>query len=337
MSSLREAISSSNHVNPKTARAGESLVLNDLPRFGPKAPATHLSLSESQKYCKNLALHHYENFSVASFLLPRALRQDFYNVYSYCRWSDDLADEMGSNRESIPLLDWWQRELENCFAGQSHHPVFISLAQTIATHSLAIEPFSNLLKAFKHDQIVNRYDTDQEVIQYCTGSANPVGRILLSMAAVTDPNALQQSDRICTGLQIANFCQDMKRDAARDRIYLPKSRWQECHLTEQAILTGECSDGLARALRSWTPTAHQCMVSGLPLVTTIPRWLARDVQLFVRGGLTILNNIRKANFDVWSGSIEVTKYQKLSLLFRSILNPRSTSVRSFPNRGNATW
>jgi squalene synthase HpnC len=330
MSPLREA-SSAEPNTPKSLktppRSGESLVLNDLARFGPHCHGYEMSVAESESYCKNLALNHYENFSVASFLLPKSIRQDFYNIYAYCRWSDDLADETPS---SVDLLHWWRNELRQCFAGNSKHPVFVALRSTLLRHPLPIEPFDKLLDAFCQDQHVIRYQNDEEVLAYCSGSANPVGRILLGLAKTTHADAIRQSDLVCTGLQLANFCQDIQKDALRNRIYLPQSRWTPYSISQDDILQGTKSAPLQNALRDWVYYARDHLVQGLPLVQQVPRWLARDVQLFVRGGLTVLENIERAGFDVWKRPIEVTKSQKLMLLGMSILFPRSIRTRKFP-------
>ncbi len=322
MSSPSEAITAPE----RTSRAGKSAVAEDLKRFGPSGTVQPLDLIQSQMYCKRLAKSHYENFSVASWLLPKGLRQDFFNIYAYCRWSDDLADEVGSRAESLRLLQWWREELFACFSGTARHPVFVALAETIRLHSLSRDPFQHLLDAFVQDQTVTRYGSQSEVLDYCRGSANPVGRILLQVARVADPASQQLSDRICTGLQIANFCQDLRQDALLGRIYLPKDLWNRFQLTEREILAGTRSDALRFALKVWVDLARTCLVGGLPLVKQTPRWLARDIQLFARGGLTILNNIALANFDVWTHPIEVTKKQKAALLLRAMFSPRSTQV-----------
>lgn len=330
MSPLREASSAEPNTpkSPKSPpRSGESLVLNDLARFGPDCHGYEMSVPESESYCKNLALNHYENFSVASFLLPKSIRQDFYNIYAYCRWSDDLADETSS---SVDLLQWWRNELRQCFAGSSKHPVFVALRSTLLRHPLPIEPFEKLLDAFCQDQYVIRYQNDEEVLAYCSGSANPVGRILLGLAKTTHSDAIRQSDLVCTGLQLANFCQDIQKDALRNRIYLPQSRWTTYSISQDDILQGTKSAPLQNALRDWVYYAREHLVQGLPLVQQVPRWLARDVQLFVRGGLSILENIERAGFDVWNRPIEVTKSQKLMLLGKAILFPRSIRTRKSP-------
>ena len=326
MPSPSEANSTAN----QPLRTGKKIVVEDLQRYGPMSSNPPMALGQSQKYCKSLALRHYENFSVASLLVPTLLRQDFFNIYAFCRWSDDLADEIGNAADSLQLLKWWRSELRDCFLGRVKHPVFIALRETTQRHSLSIINFEQLLDAFVLDQRVTRYDSQSEVLEYCRGSANPVGRILLQLAGVEDPEAIKLSDRLCTGLQIANFCQDIRQDALEGRVYLPKDLWNRFQVTESEILAGKASDNLRYALKVWVDLARTCLVSGLPLVQYTPRWLARDIQLFARGGLTILNNIARADFNVWDQPIEVSKKQKLALLVRAILAPRSMQVAELP-------
>ena len=322
MSSPSEAVFTSKH----PLRAGGNIVIGDLQLYGPKATKPPMEVELAKKYCKSLARRHYENFSVASLLVPALIRQDFYNIYAYCRWSDDLADEIAYAADSLQLLKWWRSELHDCFSGRAKHPVFVALKETIVKHSLSSENFEHLLDAFVQDQSVTRYHSQLEVLEYCRGSANPVGRILLQLARVNDAKAMTLSDRICSGLQIANFCQDIRQDALKGRVYLPKDVWKRFEVTESEILAGKASDNLRLAVKVWVDLARTYLVSGLPLVQLTPRWMARDIQLFARGGLTILDNISRANFNVWDRPIEVSKRQKLELLFRAIVLPRSIQV-----------
>jgi squalene synthase HpnC len=321
-----------------SSRAGASLVRQDLLRFGPQnCPVRRLlptdvaegylskvcSNTEAQVYCLELARSHYENFSVLSYLIPRRLRQDVANIYAYCRWTDDLADEMDSTAQSQYLLDWWSGLLGDCFEGDALHPVFVALRTTIEKHNLSAEPFEALIGAFIQDQTKTRYDSDRELDQYCEGSANPVGRLLLALADVRDEESQRASDAICTGLQIVNFCQDIRLDALRGRIYLPKSRWGTYSLEESDIMAGRCTESLRRTLAEWCRAAEQRLIEGLPLVRRVPYWLARNVQLFARGGLALLREIEARNYDVWSRTIEVKRSTKIRLLLRGWVRPRS--------------
>src|SRR5690348_5009175 len=140
-------------------------------------PEAAPSMEEAREYCRRLATTHYENFSVVTWFLPARLRQHFYNVYSYCRISDDLGDEVGDPRQSLALLDEWERELEACYAGAPRHPVFVALAETVRACRIPQQPFADLLTAFRQDQAVTRYPRFEDVLGYCRYSANPVGRL----------------------------------------------------------------------------------------------------------------------------------------------------------------
>src|SRR5437868_5356422 len=183
----------------------------------PAAP----SLEQSRAYCERLARSHYENFSVASWFLPARLRQHFFNVYAYCRISDDLGDEVGNPAASLLLLDQWQRELDACYAGSPRHPVFVALAETVRTFEIPQHEFSDLLTAFRHDQVITRYQTFDDVLGYCRNSANPVGHLVLYLSGYRDPERQKLSDYTCTALQLANFWQDVVVDYGKGRIYLP--------------------------------------------------------------------------------------------------------------------
>ena len=173
------------------------------------------------QYCAHLARTHYENFSVATWFLPKRLRQHFFNVYAYCRISDDLGDEVGDTAASLELLDQWQRELDSCYEGAPKHPVFVALAETVRQFDIPKHEFSDLLTAFRQDQTVTRFETFNDVLGYCHYSANPVGHLVLYLCGYRDAERQQLSDYTCTALQLANFWQDVSVDYAKGRIYLP--------------------------------------------------------------------------------------------------------------------
>src|SRR5580700_6816181 len=185
----------------------------------PEALARSWTLAEALEYTRWLATHHYENFHVVSFLLPKHLHQDFYNVYAFCRWADDLGDEIGDTQESMRLLAWWRTELNAMVAGRTSHPVFVALRDTAARHQLPVETFDDLIKAFEQDQTVTRYRNFEELFQYCRYSANPVGRLVLGLCGYRDAARQALSDATCTALQLANFWQDITVDLEKDRVY----------------------------------------------------------------------------------------------------------------------
>ena len=187
----------------------------------PAARSRRFSHPEAVEYTRWLATHHYENFHVVTFLLPRRLHQDFYNVYAFCRWADDLGDEIGDRAESLRLLEWWKRELDAMYEGRTQHPVFVALQDTVERHNLPKAPFADLIRAFVRDQMVTRYRTFEELYDYCRYSANPVGRLVLHLCGYSDQQRQRLSDATCTGLQLANFWQDVAVDWDKDRVYIP--------------------------------------------------------------------------------------------------------------------
>src|SRR5262249_40937680 len=158
-------------------------------------------------YCSCLARNHYENFTVASLLIPRRLRPHFHAVYAYCRWADDLADEAGGGAEALNLLAWWRDELQRCYSGAPHHPLMVALRETIGCFRIPPKPFLDLLVAFEQDQQVKRYATYEQLLGYCKYSANPVGHLVLYLCESFDSERAALADHVCTGLQLANFWQ----------------------------------------------------------------------------------------------------------------------------------
>src|SRR5579872_1923558 len=200
-----------------------------------RIPECAPSLPEAQAYCRRLARTHYENFSVATWFLPARLRQHFYNVYAYCRISDDLGDEVGDTAASLELLDQWQRELDACYEGSPKHPVFVALADTVRQFEIPKHEFSDLLIAFRQDQTVTRFETFNDVLAYCRYSANPVGHLVLYLCGYRDAERQHLSDYTCTALQLANFWQDVSVDYDKGRIYLPLESLRRFGIAENDI------------------------------------------------------------------------------------------------------
>ena len=272
------------------------------------------SAREAADYCRDLAHRHYENFTVASWLLPRRLLPHFYSIYAYCRWADDLADETGDPARSVELLDGWQEELERCYAGEAEHPVFVALGPTIREFDIPREPFLRLLSAFRQDQDKTRYATHDEVLAYCRDSANPVGRLVLYLGRCHDEERGKLSDSICTGLQLVNFCQDVARDWVKGRVYLPAETLQHAGCDESTFARGEATSAFRAALRTEVERAEDYLRGGRPLVEQLPRELRVDVALFAAGGLAIAQAIRACEFDVWHSRPTLSKLAQLRLL-----------------------
>ena len=253
---------------------------------------------EALAYTHWLATHHYENFQVVSFLLPKRLHQDFYNVYAFCRWSDDLGDEIGDPQESLRLLAWWRGELQAMYAGRASHPVFVALQATVADHHLPMEPFDHLIQAFEQDQTVTRYRNFDELFKYCRYSANPVGRLVLGLCGYQDAERQALSDATCTALQLANFWQDVIVDLQKDRVYLPLDVLERNGYPVEDLFARRFDDRFRRAMKEVVGVARELFLKGLPLAGQVDRRLAIDLELFSRGGLKILEKIERQDYDV---------------------------------------
>jgi len=263
-------------------------------------PANPPSVEEARRYCESLARRHYENFHVATRLLPDRLRAHFYPVYAYCRWADDLGDETGDPARSLLLLDRWEEELDACYRGEARHPVFVALRGTIEQCQIPPEPFRDLITAFRQDQVKTRYQTYDEVLGYCRYSANPVGRLVLYVCGYRDPERQRLSDLTCTALQLTNFWQDIVRDYKIGRIYIPLDAMARHGYSESDLAAG-CSDERFRnLLRELIERTRDLFEQGLSLISLVDNRLALDIELFSRGGMEILRLIERRNYDVLS-------------------------------------
>lgn len=282
---------------------------------------TPWTLEDSLAYTRWISGAHYENFHVVSFLLPKRLHQDFFNVYAYCRWADDLGDELGSPDYALEMLGWWRAQLDAMYAGETTHPVFVALEGTVEKHGIPREPFEHLIRAFEQDQRKTRYATYEEVLDYCVWSANPVGRLVLHLCGYTDEPRRRLSDATCTALQLANHWQDLRRDYFdRDRIYLPEDRMR-AHGYDYDALAGDLRRGegrpAARALlRELVDRAEALFAEGMPLVEQVDRRLAIDLELFSRGGMLVLDKIRAQDYDVIARRPKAGKVERVGLLIK---------------------
>ena len=282
-----------------------------------RIPATAPSPEEARAYCERLAKSHYENFSVATWFLPRRLRQHFYNVYAYCRISDDLGDEVGDSQQSLELLGQWEAELNACYAGWPKHPVFVALAETVKQFGIPQHEFSDLLIAFRQDQTVTRFETFDDILAYCRYSANPVGHLVLYLCGYSDAERQQLSDYTCTALQLANFWQDVFVDYGKGRIYLPLEDLRHFGVTGDDIAQRRATPQFVAMMKFEVDRARDWFTRGLPLVKKVNRELAIDLELFSRGGKEILNAIARQGFDVLRARPEISKSRKLMLVLRA--------------------
>jgi len=280
-------------------------------------PATAPTLAEARAYCAHLARTHYENFSVASWFLPSRLRQHFFNVYAYCRISDDLGDEVGDTAASLELLDQWQRELDACYEGSPKHPVFVALAETVRAFDIPKHEFSDLLIAFRQDQTITRFETFDDELAYCRYSANPVGHLVLYLCGYRDPERQQLSDFTCTALQLANFWQDVTVDYAKGRIYLPLEDLRHFNVAEVDIAANRNTPAFCSMMKFEVERARDWFHRGLPLIGKVGKELAIDLDLFSRGGLEILHAIEKQGYAVLGNRPSISKPRKLALVARA--------------------
>ncbi len=275
--------------------------------------------ADALAYTRWLAANHYENFHVVSVLLPRHLHQDFYNVYAFCRWADDLGDEIGDKAESLRLLAWWRGELEAMYEGRTQHPVFAALEGTAKQYELEPALFRAMIRAFEQDQVVSRYETWEKLFCYCRNSANPVGRLVLRLCGYRDPERDRMSDATCTALQLANFWQDVAVDLEKDRIYLPLEVLRKHGCTEADVMARRFTPGFREAMREAVGVARELFERGLPLVGTVDKRLALDLDLFSRGGMRVLEKIERQDYNVLERRPAIGKTERAALLVRSLV------------------
>ena len=281
------------------------------------------SEADAREYCRRLARSHYENFSVASWFLPERLRQHFFNVYAYCRISDDLGDEVGDPAASLQLFDQWETELNACYDGDParcpRHPVFVALAETVRKFEIPKHEFMDLLTAFRQDQSIRRYQTFNDLLGYCRYSANPVGHLVLYLCGYRDSERQLLSDYTCTALQLANFWQDVSADFAKGRIYLPLEDLHRFGVSEEVIRDGENTSAFCEMIKFEVERAREWFTQGMPLVAKVDRTLATDIGLFGRGGQEILNAIERQHYAVLGRRPAISKTRKLALVARAAL------------------
>ena len=296
-----------------TANSSSTLGWSRLPAHY-AIPSTAPALAEAQEYCPRLARTHYENFSVASWFLPQRLRQHFYNVYAYCRISDDLGDEVGDTAASLELLNQWQQELDACYEGNPKHPVFVALAETVREFDIPKHEFSDLLLAFRQDQTITRFETFNDLLAYCRYSANPVGHLVLYLCGYRDFERQYLSDFTCTALQLANFWQDVSIDYEKGRIYLPLEDLRRFHVSQREIADNQNTPAFCAMMKFEVERARDWFRQGLPLIGKVDRELAVDLDLFSRGGQEILNAIEKQNYAVLGNRPAISKSRRLALV-----------------------
>jgi len=285
--------------------------------------ATESNLSAAEAYTRHLTHIHYENFSVVSVLLPRHLRQDFCNIYAFCRTADDLADEIPDPQLSLELLGRFREMTHACYADRADTPVFVALRGTIRRFEIPPQPFLDLIDAFEQDQRVTRYESFAQLVDYCRRSADPVGRLVLYLCGYRDTARQSLSDRTCTALQLANFWQDVRRDLLdRDRIYLPAEDMRRFNVTEsqirQAIAKDCCPQNFRDLMRFQVERTEGFFQEGAALLPMLVSDVRRHVGLFSKGGRAILEAIRRREYDTLTGRPSLSKSQKGRLVLSTL-------------------
>lgn len=296
----------------------------ELREFGPESHSEPMSLPAAEAYCRKLARSHYENFPLVSWLLPKELHQHFYNVYAFCRWADDLGDEVHDPVRSLALLEWWRAQVSLCHEAAANlqdgsrqalrHPVMIALHTTIREFQIPLQPFVDLISAFIQDQTRTSYETFEELLDYCRRSANPVGRLVLHLGRDVNVVNLGWSDSICTGLQLANFWQDVARDFTIGRIYLPVRDLEQFGVDRDVLGQGVSTPEFKRLMAFQVDRTRKFFNDGSPLVDNVTPALRLDVDLFLAGGRKILDRIETSGFQVLERRPKVTKWDAVGLL-----------------------
>jgi squalene synthase HpnC len=267
-----------------------------------------------------MSVDHYENFPVASLLVPAELRRPIEAIYRFARSADDIADEgNASPDERLSGLSAYRTELDSIEAGRlPRTPLFVALAEVISTYKLPIQLFRDLLDAFAQDVVKTRYADYPELLDYCRRSANPVGRLVLHLFGRTEPKHLEQSDCICTALQLINFWQDVAVDWKKDRIYIPQTDLPHFRVGEDDIAQGRWSPNWAAMMDFEIDRTTALMQRGTPLVHALPGRLGWEIRLTMQGGLRILERIRHVRGDVFTRRPKLGKWDWIVLAGRSI-------------------
>lgn len=278
-----------------------------------------LTPSESARYCEALAKQHYENFIVVSLFIPKEYRQHLYNLYAFCRWADDLGDEVEDPRLALQLLDWWEGELIACFEGKPSHPVYVALAETVKTFDLPLQPFRDLISAFRQDQQVHRYATFDQLLDYCRRSANPVGRLYLWIFGYREEEYFRLSDATCTALQLTNFWQDVVEDLARGRIYIPREDMEYFGYTEEDLLAHIYNPAFRRLMAFEVERTRGLFYEGLKLKDRVSGRIRSDVEMFNRAGLEVLDLLERQSYNVFLRRPVMSRVRKSWLMLRWML------------------
>jgi phytoene synthase len=282
-------------------------------------------IDSSFKYCEQIAKGHYENFPVASLLLPKEKRKYVYAIYAFARAADDFADEEGIEGgapKRLALLDEWNGKLTDCYNGKAYDPIFIALAKTVEDNKIPIEPLENLLKAFRQDVEKQRYGTFAEVMNYCSKSADPVGRMILMIFGCHDEEFFKYSDKICSALQLTNFWQDIKVDLEKQRVYLPEEDMNKFGYTFAQLEMKQYNDNFRCLMEFEAARTGKMFDEGKKLIEMTSKEeslikLSKELKLIWLGGTAILEKIKEIDYNVLSTRPKISSFDKLKILIGS--------------------
>jgi squalene synthase HpnC len=269
--------------------------------------------------CERIARAHYENFTLGSHLLPRPLRRHIAAIYAFARTADDLADEEPDAERALAGLDAWERELDACYAGRPHHPVFVALADTVRTFDIPDAPFRRLLTAFRMDVHFAGFATFDALLHYCAHSANPVGHLVLYLFGHRDPERQARADDVCTALQLTNFWQDLAVDLGKGRIYLPRADIERFGYSAADLARHAVTPAFRDLMAFECERTRRLFARGLPLAGMLDRSRGREVRLFAGGGLAILDRLEAVGYDAFTARPTLSRWAKMALVARSLV------------------
>lgn len=268
------------------------------------------------KFCKAVTQNHYENFPVASFILPKPMRPAVEAIYAFSRTADDFADEKEYRGVRLRRLEEWEHYLED--KSRPTHPIFIALQDTIREHNLPLQLFRDLITAFKMDVEKKRYQNFDQVVRYCKHSANPVGRLVLHLFKQDTKENLKLSDYICTALQLTNFWQDVAIDLKKDRIYLPQDEMERFSITDQDLFSRQYDENFRRLLAFQISRTKEIFMRGKPLGLHLTGKLGIEIRLTWLTGMTILKKISQNGHDVFNNRPKLSKWDFVKMFFIAI-------------------
>lgn len=289
-------------------------------KYGPERSYPIPSVGIARQFCKQFTHNNYENFSVVSLLLPSKLVPHFHAVYAFCRWADDLGDETGGGKPTLELLRWWRLELDDCYQGRPHHPIFVALEFTIKKFRIPQQLFKDLIFAFEQDQLVLEYQSYDQLLQYCKYSANPVGRLVLMMWESFSEEKAVYADHICTALQLTNFWQDVARDFDKGRIYIPADYRNRFGYSNTDFNNRVHNPAFLSMMEELVTRTEEMFALGKPLLTMVPKARKVDLELFIEGGVSILGKIKQIEYKVWNKRPTLSKWEKGLIMAKSLLN-----------------